>query len=259
LDWIGVLLMPLGLAGLVYILGKVFRLHEAQSTRLSKFDRHALAAIGIALVAQSLVAVAVLYAISHSGLKSAAGPALYTPGRLMLQVTANAVIMSPFLTVKWKLSESWVSTGVSKEGAGRALLIGLTSALAYIVADIGRNGLSFSQALDMLNMNSVWALPMYAAVGFSEEWTFRGYVQSRFERWLGRIPGWLLTSLVMAFMHVPQRILVGGMPVSEALLSSFELLPISLLLGYMRMQTGTIWAPAILHTAIDWEGVFFGG
>ncbi|NGZ74103.1 CPBP family intramembrane glutamic endopeptidase [Saccharibacillus alkalitolerans] len=258
MDWIGVVVIPLGLAGLVYILGKVFGLHEAQSTRLSGFDRHKLLLIWIALLVQVFIAIAALYALRHSGLKSSEGPVLYTPGKLLLQFSMSVLIMVPFLTIKWKLRESWSSTGVSREGSGKALLLGFAAALAYIVVDLWRNGFSFRQAWDMFDMNFVWALPLYAAVGFSEEWIFRGYVQPRFEFWLGRIPGWLLASLVMAFIHVPQRILIGGMPMNDALLSSLELLPISLLLGYMRMRTGTIWAPVVLHAGVDWELVFFG-
>ena len=258
MDWIGIFIIPGVLAVWVYVLSKLLRMREARATR-PPLDKRKLLLTWTALLALIPIGVLLLYLLSHMSLRHPNEPDVYNAWKTLLQLSLNIGIMLPFLLVKWRGRESWASTGVSGEGAGKALLIGLLAAMTYIVSDLWRCGVGFGEALGMLNMNFVWALPTYAIVGFSEEWIFRGYVQPRFEVWLGRVPGWLLASLIMAMIHVPQRMIVMGMPASSALLDSLGLLPLSLLFGYMRMRTGTIWASAVLHTGVNWENVFFGG
>jgi membrane protease YdiL (CAAX protease family) len=107
-----------------------------------------------------------------------------------------------------------------------------------------------------LNMNHFWAFLQFSVVGFSEEFAFRGYLQTRLCAWLGRWQGWLLASVLMALIHIPQRVWMLGFDASTAFLSSAYLIPISLIMGFVMLRTENIVAPAIFNTFSDWVGVF---
>ncbi len=106
-----------------------------------------------------------------------------------------------------------------------------------------------------LTANQLWALPYFAVVGFGEEFLFRGYLQTRLVAWLGQWSGWLLASIVMAMMHIGQRVASMGLTSPEAVISSALLVPISLFMGYVMLRTGNIVAPGICHTFANWVGV----
>jgi membrane protease YdiL (CAAX protease family) len=91
-------------------------------------------------------------------------------------------------------------------------------------------------------------------VGFAEEFAFRGYLQTRLVAWLGRWPGWVLASVLMALAHAVQRLTVGGMPPLDALSSSASLIPISLFLGYVMLRTENVVAPGLAPIFADWAG-----
>ena len=56
----------------------------------------------------------------------------------------------------------------------------------------------------------------------------------------------------MALAHIVQRITMQGLSPLEALVSSALLIPVSLLLGYVMLQTENVIAPAVFHTFLDW-------
>jgi membrane protease YdiL (CAAX protease family) len=59
----------------------------------------------------------------------------------------------------------------------------------------------------------------------------------------------------MALVHVSGRMMIGGLDVLTALLSSAMLITIGLLIGYTMLRTENVVAPAILHTVADWLNI----
>lgn len=104
-----------------------------------------------------------------------------------------------------------------------------------------------------LAIGLVWS----AMAGFSEEITFRGYVQTRFEAAWGTWAGYALTVIVFAFAHFPGSYLLYSGDVLSALLSSLGRVGLGLLLGYHYLRSRNVVPGAILHTFYNWALVLW--
>ncbi len=173
----------------------------------------------------------------------------YDLGRLLNQAIVYLIFVGPALLFMRFQREPWASAGVSRRNLPGALLVGGVLAAVSIATSGG------IQALLALDADQLWALPTFAVVGFGEEFLFRGYLQTRLIAWLGQWSGWLLSSFIMAMMHVGQRVAIQGLSSPEAIVSSALLIPISLFMGYVMIRTGNIVAPGICHMFADWVGV----
>ena len=142
------------------------------------------------------------------------------------------------------------SSGISKVNLWQAALIGL--GLAFFTFYLHPGG--FMAKIGKVDSRACAALIFYAFVGFSEEFLFRGYLQTRLIAWLGQWQGWVLGSVIMAMVHVPHRAWIEGKDWGEALLASASLVPVSLLMGYVMKATGNVVAPGLFHTFADWVG-----
>lgn len=166
---------------------------------------------------------------------------------------AFLILLSRVLIAMKVRKESWQSAGVTKNNLGKSILLGCLLGIITIVTC----GPCLTGILGgVMNMNHFWAFLQYMVVGFSEEFAFRGYLQTRLVAWLGRWQGWLLASVMMALIHIAQRVYILGFDATTALLSSAALIPISLFMGFVMLRTENIVAPAISHTFADWVGVF---
>ena len=88
-----------------------------------------------------------------------------------------------------------------------------------------------------------------------EEWLFRGVVQQGLIGNLGRLRGLLLTALLFALCR-----LVPGLPPSTLLSFLLVSLATGLLLGCVRIATGSLFAVILLHTGfnfISWAAGFY--
>jgi uncharacterized protein len=74
---------------------------------------------------------------------------------------------------------------------------------------------------------------------FVEELFFRGLVQGAFTRRVGATPALFLTALVFAFVHVTD----------EGIFAPIILLPMALILGYLKQRTGRL-APGMIAHAV---------
>jgi membrane protease YdiL (CAAX protease family) len=176
-----------------------------------------------------------------------------SPSTVINNLIAYLILLSPILIAMKLRKESWQSAGVTRNNLGKSILLGcllgLITIVTYRPCVTGILG-------GVMNMNHFWAFLLYTVVGFSEEFAFRGYLQTRLVAWLGRWQGWLVASVMMALVHIPQRIYMSGFDATTALLSSAYLIPISLSMGFVMLRTENIVAPAISHTFADWVGVF---
>jgi membrane protease YdiL (CAAX protease family) len=99
--------------------------------------------------------------------------------------------------------------------------------------------------------NTLYGFMYFLAVGFGDELLFRGFLQLRCSAWLGETKGLAVTSVLMAFVHLPQRIFVVGQNPIEAVFSATLLIPVSLLMGFLMLRTQNVLGPTVLHTMID--------
>ena len=176
-----------------------------------------------------------------------------SPGIVISQLIGYLILFSPVLIAMKVRNESWQSAGVTTNNLGKSTLLGCLLGLITIVTCSP----CVTEILGgAMNMNHFWAFLQYTVVGFSEEFAFRGYLQTRLCAWLGRWQGWLIASVMMGLIHIPQRIYMSGFDATTALLASVALIPISLFMGFVMLRTENIVAPAISHTFADWVGVF---
>lgn len=178
----------------------------------------------------------------------------FVPSGVVSQAAIALILIGPILlTMRWR-REPWASAGVSQHHLGGSLVVGTLLALLSLVSIFFGGEHSPVQVLGHMDSGHLWALFQYTVVGFGEEFAFRGYLQSRLVAWVGRWPGWVLASVLMALAHAVQRLKVAGMSPLEALLSSASLIPTSLFMGYVMLRTGNVVAPGLAHTFADWVG-----
>jgi membrane protease YdiL (CAAX protease family) len=86
-----------------------------------------------------------------------------------------------------------------------------------------------------------------------EEWLFRGVIQQGLAGTLGRIPGVILTSLLFALGHVG-----FGLPPGTLLSFFIGAFTLGILLGCVRIATGSLLAAMLLHAAFSAIGIVAG-
>jgi membrane protease YdiL (CAAX protease family) len=173
---------------------------------------------------------------------------------VMGQAVTALLLLGPAFLAMRRRREPWASVRVWRHNLGSSLIVGAFVALLTVVSIVFDSERDPGQVIARLGSGHLWAFLQYGVVGFGEELAFRGYLQTRLVAWLGRAPGWVLASVLMALAHVGQRLTVGGMSRLDALGSSASLIPISLFLGYVMLRTENIVAPAVAHTFANWVG-----
>jgi membrane protease YdiL (CAAX protease family) len=173
------------------------------------------------------------------------------------QILLYGVFFGPALIVMRKRHETLASIGITKHNLGKSALLGIIlSAFIFLYNTITKR-LDTGEVLRSISLSDLWALMTFLVVGISEEFGFRGYLQTRLMAWLGTMWGWWVASILMAAGHVVQRITIMGMSGTDALVSSLSLIPISLLFGFILLRTENIIAGTILHAFIDWSSVIW--
>ncbi len=172
------------------------------------------------------------------------------PGDIIGTVILALVLAGPSLIVIGERRESLSSLGLSSTNLVRSLILGLIVSAAYFLLSIASQRLSFVP----FRMAHLWAFLDFSVVGFSEEFVFRGYLQTRFVNLFGKWKGWALASVMMALYHIPAMYGIHGSTFIQSIISSLSIIPISLFLGYLMLRTQNLVAPAIFHTFFDWLG-----
>jgi membrane protease YdiL (CAAX protease family) len=186
---------------------------------------------------------------------SAGGPVgtpteFYLQGVLFQWGIYAMLFIFPVLAVIKLRHQALETVGITKKnvwfsiGLGIVLALGLSVFVTPIISDL-RN---------VFTSSGFYGFFYFLAVGFGEELLFRGYLQTRCISWLGGLKGLVLASVIMALVHMPQRIFGVGFDPFQALASAVSLIPISLALGYLMLRTKNTLGPAIMHTILDWIG-----
>jgi membrane protease YdiL (CAAX protease family) len=103
-----------------------------------------------------------------------------SPSSVINELIAWLILLSPVLIAMRVRKESWQSAGVTRNNLGKSILLGCLLSLIVIVGC----GECMTGMLRGLNLDHLWAFLYYTVVGFSEEFGFRGYLQTRLCAWL---------------------------------------------------------------------------
>lgn len=238
----------------VHFLAKIF-ITTYNDFKFSNPKKSAFYAI-IAVTISSCMVTGLMFLLKlQSTLKSTSNTQEYTLNSVLSIAILWIIILLPILIIKKIRKESWESTGISKHNLKASILIGFILAIITIAEVILFSSKSLGELEQNLTLNVLWGLLYFIVVGFCEEFMFRGYLQTRLIQWVGRWKGWLLTSIVMALIHIPQRMASMGLSPKEAIISALLLIPISLTMGYIMIKTENIIAVGIYHTFANWVNI----
>src|SRR5580704_4369674 len=95
-----------------------------------------------------------------------------------------------------------------------------------------------------------WTLA-FLAVGFSEEFTFRGYMQFTLTTGIGFWPAALLMSALFAYAHTGNS--------GETVFGLIQVAAFGIFACIALQRTGNLWWPIGFHAAWDWGQTFFYG
>ena len=242
------------LGAVIYFLTKILKVRYRGFKFLNP-KKSALYAIVAVTISTCMVTGVVILSISQNTSKVASNIQRYNISNVISIAISWLIILAPILIVKKIRNEAWRSTGISKHNLKASILIGIILAIITVVSVILFSSKSLRDIEQNLTLSSLWELGYFAVVGFCEEFMYRGYLQTRLMGWIGKGKGWILTSIVMALMHIPQRMLSMGISPKDAVVSSALLIPISLMMGYIFIKTENIAASSIYHTFADWVSV----
>jgi len=131
-------------------------------------------------------------------------------------------------------------------------VIGRLWPLLFVILIVIANGQGFdtpnSTAHRVLGLapNGAWQwllIGLFVVVGapFFEELFFRGLVQGAFTRRVGAVPAIFITALIFSAVHT----------INEGLLAPVVLLPMALILGYLKHKTGRLAAGMVAHATFN--------
>ncbi len=161
---------------------------------------------------------------------------VFLPWQFVVSFSALLMLSVPFILksdtsdLKWDTKGILLGTGVSV-----AILLIYVAAL-YGYAHYAGRSLVFNK------LSYPFIMVQLLLVALPEEVFFRGYLQ----RSLGNtVPGVIVVSLLFAFAHFVTLCLAGDgySACGQAVLTFFP----SLVMGYLYLSTGTLWASIIFH------------
>lgn len=241
---------------IVYILTIKLRF-KYNGWNLNNPRKHALYAL--AAICTSIFLITIILFFSNFAHKSTTTKVqmniIYTFSSVLSIAFSYLIFMSPILLTKKFFKQSWASTGVSKHNLKKSISIGIIVGVIYLIIFLLYMNINIIKVMTHLNSSHFWGLLYFSIVGFCEEFMFRGYLQTRLIAYVGKNKGWIISSVLMVLMHLPQRIFINGLSLSESFMSMLYLIFFSLFLGYTMIKTENVTAPAIFHTLYDWGNI----
>jgi membrane protease YdiL (CAAX protease family) len=235
------------IGAIVYGLSRLLHCRPAPVTLANprKSSLHALIAV---VVSMAVLALLMVRQFVRHGAEAPQHTPIESVRDLIPQMAILVIYGLPAALFLIRNKEGLQTVGITRRNLWQATAIGLL--LAAITLSFGKGGPE--GLLQRIGPQHALPLVYYAFVGFGEEFLFRGYLQARLMAWLGTGRGWLAASVIMALVHFPHRLLIGGMGPLEALGASAELIPVSLLMGYIMIRVRNIVAPGLFHTFANW-------
>ncbi|MCY9515541.1 CPBP family intramembrane glutamic endopeptidase [Paenibacillus apiarius] len=173
--------------------------------------------------------------------------------------------------------ETLLSTGMTKLGGLRWYIIALLSAVPVMAGFAAAWGLGcialpdaheFSNGMTMSAYFQVIArsffspnmLIMMTLFSFAEEIGWRGYLQPTLTRDMGAKKAIMITAAVWAVFHYPFYLNgynEDGLPLVTIALFTAMIFPLSVVMGWIRHKSGSLWPAVIMHTAINHSRSWF--
>ena len=210
--------------------------------------REALLSIAIVLSIAVILTVFIFSLYQHAGGPIGTPTHFHPNGALSEWVIYGVLFIFPVVAVIRIRHQGLETVGITKKNAwfSIGLSIVLALGLAALTTPIISNG------HNVFTSSAFYGFVYFLAVGFGEELLFRGYLQTRCISWLGAVKGLVLASLIMAFIHFPQRMFAVGLDPFQAIASAASLIPFSLAVGFLMLCTKNTLGPAVMHTILDW-------
>ena len=181
-------------------------------------------------------------------LSSAIGAPVIGSEQLLNLVLVALLILAPFVAALLIRGQPWRSAGLGSQTLSPSFQLGL----ALAVITIFLRGKIFN-LLDGISTVQVYLLAAMLALGFAEEFAFRGYVQPRLSAWWGERAGWISAALLFALWRIPEQILVYHIQDLPFLgISLLDLLVFALVQGWIMRKCGNVVAPAIYNAIHSW-------
>ena len=213
--------------------------------------KSALQALLAVAVSSLIIGLLILRQHLLHGPTGAAGPDIREAADLVPQLVLTIAYVLPAGLFMLKARERPRTAGFTTANLWQSLVIGMGLALLTFYFRPG----GIAAKLGCIEPHHAVAFVFYGFVGFGEEFLFRGYLQNRLIRWLGRWRGWVLASVIMAVVHFPHRLMIEGLAVGDAAAASLALVPVSLLMGFVMLRTQNVVASGIFHTFANWVNV----
>jgi membrane protease YdiL (CAAX protease family) len=140
--------------------------------------------------------------------------------------------------------------GIHSNYLAKSLIIGVFATSGYLlIALIFRMPLTYTSLLDVIIL-----LFLTLIIGLVEETIFRGYIQANLVGPMPRLLGVIITAILFAALHIPSYIFSG---IYLGLLGTPLIFFIGWILGYLRINTGNIWAVVVAHMTWDFYTFIF--
>ncbi len=172
----------------------------------------------------------------------------YTLVHAFTQLLINIVIFLPFGIIMRIRKQDLQSIGISTRNFSLSIIIGFISCVFAII---------FFDQLSLefwLSASTVFIFIAQIGVGLSEEAIFRGYLLRHFSIHYTRYLAELLTALMFALIHIPQRIFYKTTFI-ELVVDLVVLFIWGWVFNVIMRRTGNIAGLALLHTVINVVGV----
>jgi membrane protease YdiL (CAAX protease family) len=229
--------------------------HRAADLKInfSNPRREALLSIALVLSIAVILTVFIFLLYQHAGGPIGTPTRFYPSSVLSEWILYGVLFIFPVFVVIRVRHQGLETVGITKKNAWFSMGLSsvLTLGLAVLVTPIIVNGRA------AFTNSAFYGFLYFLAVGFGEELLFRGYLQVRCVSWLGAVKGLVLASLIMAFMHLPQRLFAVGLDSVQAIASATSLIPFSLAAGFLMLRTKNTLGPAVMHTILDWVSSIF--
>jgi membrane protease YdiL (CAAX protease family) len=213
--------------------------------------RSARMEVAVSVVLYLMLFAFVLFAFGRGGSAAAspepAGPADYTFPQALMQLLANAIIVLPFGIALLIRRQGLKTIGISGQNLALSIAGGvIASVIAALI-------LGQATGYSWLSPATAFMLIAQLGVGVSEEAIFRGYLLTRFSAAFRRSVAEVITALMFALVHIPQR-LSGGASASEVVIDLAVLFLWGWVFNVIMRRTGNIAGLALLHAVINVAG-----
>ncbi len=166
---------------------------------------------------------------------------------LVSQIIFTAAIISPIIIGLITRKQPLLSIGLGKHG----YKAGLQAGAVLIILVIFLQGKIFA-IINGLSQGAIITLAVAFAAVIGEEVVFRGYIQPRFNAWLGDKWGWQAAALLyVAWWAIPAAGAYAGDGMTLIIGLAYRVV-LAILLGWIMRKTGSLLAPILYHTAHVW-------